>query len=133
MELSMRGADGQYRPFLTRVVPLRHQSGSVSGWIGTHIDISESKRHEQELADARDAAEEALRSLREAQNSLIESEKLAALGRLVGGRRARDQQSGRCRADRRFDAGAPQRGVRRRGRARRHQAVEPQRVRCRHP
>jgi PAS domain S-box-containing protein len=85
MELSMRGADGQYRPFLTRVVPLRHQSGSVSGWIGTHIDISESKRHEQELADARDAAEEALRSLREAQNSLIESEKLAALGRLVAG------------------------------------------------
>jgi PAS domain S-box-containing protein len=85
MELPMRGADGQYRPFLTRVVPLRDAAASVYGWIGTHIDISESKRHEQELAAARDAAEEALRNLREAQNSLIESEKLAALGRLVAG------------------------------------------------
>jgi PAS domain S-box-containing protein len=85
LELSLRGKDGQYHPFLTRAVPLRDATGTVYGWIGTHIDISERKHSEQEIRSARDAAEAALRNLRETQNSLIETEKLAALGRLVAG------------------------------------------------
>jgi PAS domain S-box-containing protein len=85
LELSLRGKDGRYRPFLTRAVPLRDSNAAVYGWIGTHIDISERKRNEQELRGARDAAEAALSNLRETQNSLIEAEKLAALGRLVAG------------------------------------------------
>jgi PAS domain S-box-containing protein len=84
-ELSLLGKDGLYRPFLTRVVPLRDSNAGVYGWIGTHIDISERKRSEQQIRSARDAAEAALRNLRETQNSLIEAEKLAALGRLVAG------------------------------------------------
>jgi PAS domain S-box-containing protein len=85
LELSLRAKDGQYRPFLTRAVPLRDSIGAVYGWIGTHIDISERKRNEQEIRSARDAAEAALQNLQETQNSLIEAEKLAALGRLVAG------------------------------------------------
>jgi PAS domain S-box-containing protein len=85
LELSLRGKDGQYRPFLTRAVPLRDSSAAIYGWIGTHIDISERKRNEQAIRTARDAAEAALQNLRETQNSLIEAEKLAALGRLVAG------------------------------------------------
>jgi PAS domain S-box-containing protein len=84
-ELSLLGKDGLYRPFLTRVVPLRDSNAAVYGWIGTHIDISERKRSEQQIRNARDAAEAALRNLRETQHSLIEAEKLAALGRLVAG------------------------------------------------
>jgi PAS domain S-box-containing protein len=84
-EISLLGKDGLYRPFLTRVVPLRDLSGAVYGWIGTHIDISERKRNELEVRRARDAAEAALHNLRATQNSLIEAEKLAALGRLVAG------------------------------------------------
>jgi PAS domain S-box-containing protein len=85
IELSLRGKDAQYRPFLTRAVPLRNSTAAVYGWIGTHIDISERKRSELEIRSARDAAEAALRDLKETQNSLIEAEKLAALGRLVAG------------------------------------------------
>ena len=58
-----------YRPFLTRVVPLRNPASAVYGWIGTHIDISDRKSSERELRRAKDAAEAALRNLRDTQNS----------------------------------------------------------------
>ena len=49
IELPLRGKDGQYRPFLTRVIPLRDADPTVYRWIGTHIDISEQKRREEHI------------------------------------------------------------------------------------
>jgi PAS domain S-box-containing protein len=49
MELSLRGKDGQYRPFLTRVIPLRDATSTIYRWIGTHVDISDQKRREAHI------------------------------------------------------------------------------------
>jgi PAS domain S-box-containing protein len=43
-----RAADGEYRWFLVRGVPLRDQHGNVSQWYGTLTDITERKSAEQE-------------------------------------------------------------------------------------
>ncbi len=48
-ELSLRGKDDKYRPFLTRVIPLRDAAGVLYRWIGTHIDISEQRRREEHI------------------------------------------------------------------------------------
>jgi len=49
MVLPLRGADGVFRPFLTRVRPFRDETGKVVRWFGTNTDISEQKQIELEL------------------------------------------------------------------------------------
>jgi PAS domain S-box-containing protein len=51
MEYPIRGADGQYRWFLTRVNPVRDRHGKVLRWFGTDTDVDEVKRAEQALRD----------------------------------------------------------------------------------
>jgi PAS domain S-box-containing protein len=41
MVFPLRGADGRFRSFLTRVTPIRDESGAVIRWYGTNTDISE--------------------------------------------------------------------------------------------
>ncbi|MDF1502240.1 PAS domain-containing protein [Roseisolibacter sp. H3M3-2] len=58
----LRGADGAYRRFLTRVIPVRDAEGRVTRWFGTCTDV-ESERRAVEAADAaREAAEAANRA-----------------------------------------------------------------------
>ncbi|HYF09333.1 MAG TPA: response regulator [Acetobacteraceae bacterium] len=64
----LRGADGRYRWFLSRALPLRDApdeedpEGRLVGWFGTNTDITEMREAEEELAAARDAAEAANRA-----------------------------------------------------------------------
>ena len=43
MEFPLRGADGQFRIFLTRAEPLRNTEGRVTQWFGTNTDINEQR------------------------------------------------------------------------------------------
>ncbi len=63
MVFPLRGADWQFRPFLTRVNPLRDESGRILYWFGTNTDISEIKNMEDALRDADRRKDEFLATL----------------------------------------------------------------------
>jgi PAS domain S-box-containing protein len=50
-EMRIRRTDGEYRWFLSRVVPLRDKRAKVVKWYGTATDIQDRKRAEQLQAD----------------------------------------------------------------------------------
>ncbi len=54
MEFPLRGADGSFRPFLTRGFPVKAPDGGVLQWLGTNTDVTE-------LVEAREALREANR------------------------------------------------------------------------
>lgn len=76
---------GNIRHWLVNKMPLLDADGEIDKIVTVALDIGERKRGEHEMRKAKEAAETALRNLRETQASLIEAEKLAALGRLVAG------------------------------------------------
>ncbi|MCO8122387.1 PAS domain S-box protein [Stieleria sp. TO1_6] len=49
MEFPLRGADGVFRTFLTKVMPLRDARGDIRRWFGTNTDISEQHQMQEEL------------------------------------------------------------------------------------
>ncbi|HEY8714662.1 MAG TPA: PAS domain S-box protein [Candidatus Acidoferrum sp.] len=51
MAFPLRGADGQFRAFLTRVNSVRDDSGKVIRWIGTNVDISGQRAAEALLLE----------------------------------------------------------------------------------
>jgi PAS domain S-box-containing protein len=71
MEFPLRGADGSFRAFLTRVMPVKDPHGRVVRWFGTNTDISERKQAEERLAGQ---AEELARQAEELARSRQELE-----------------------------------------------------------
>lgn len=49
MEFPLRGADGQFRTFLTRVEPLKDSEGRVVQWFGTNTDVQALKQAQEHL------------------------------------------------------------------------------------
>lgn len=58
----LRGADGRYRWFLSRAVPIRDGHGEVQRWFGTNTDVTDQREAAEELARAKEAAEAANRA-----------------------------------------------------------------------
>jgi PAS domain S-box-containing protein len=67
-----RAADGEYRWFLVRGVPLRDQHGNIVKWYGTLTDIEDRKRAEQERE-----------KLRQLEADLVHINRVSTLGELV--------------------------------------------------
>ena len=68
-----------------RVLEVRRNAVPDGGFVLIYSDITERKRSEAEIRAARDAAETALRNLQAAQASLVQAQKMAALGQLTAG------------------------------------------------
>ncbi len=47
MVFPIRGADNVYRPFLTKIIPIRNSAGEIIRWLGTNTDITKQKEVEQ--------------------------------------------------------------------------------------
>jgi PAS domain S-box-containing protein len=52
MTFPLKGADGIFRPFLTRIVPFHDEGGAIVRWFGTNTDISEQRGVEEALRDS---------------------------------------------------------------------------------
>jgi PAS domain S-box-containing protein len=50
-EARVRRADGSYRWFLIRAVPLRESQGGISRWYGTNLDIEDLRRAQEEITE----------------------------------------------------------------------------------
>ena len=50
MVFPLKGTDGRFRQFLTRVLPVRDENGAVSRWFGTNTDVTVVKDAEEALA-----------------------------------------------------------------------------------
>ena len=87
-----------------RVIEVRHNPVPGGGFVLIYADITERKRSEAEIRAARDAAEEASRTieaayreLKAAQANLIQAEKMASLRPTHRRHRARDQEPAELR------------------------------------
>src|SRR2546422_1143246 len=64
-EMRLRRADGEYRWFLVRTVPLRDEQGNIVKWYGTSTDIEDRKRAEDALRESEEKFRQLAENIRE--------------------------------------------------------------------
>ena len=65
MTFPLRGADGTFRPFLTRIQPLRDASGEIVRWFGVNTDVSAQYLVEDKLRVVQGRGQAVLASMNE--------------------------------------------------------------------
>jgi PAS domain S-box-containing protein len=63
MVFPLKGADGVFRPFLTRAMPVKDEAGRVVRWLGTNTDVTEQRALEEALKEADRRKDEFLATL----------------------------------------------------------------------
>ena len=48
----LRGQDGEYRWFLTRIEPMRDEQGQLVRWLGTNTDVTEMRQLQEQLQNS---------------------------------------------------------------------------------
>ena len=124
-EEEYKDSSGNMRQWLVNKLPLLDAEGEIENIVTVALDIGERKRGELEMRKAKDAAEAALRNLARDPEFADRGGKARRARAAGGGRRPRGQQPRRHQPDGRLVAGAQDRVVLRRSRARRSQAIEP--------
>ncbi|SHF75294.1 PAS domain S-box-containing protein [Kaistia soli DSM 19436] len=88
-EFRLRRADGAYRWYIARGVPLIGEDGTIARWIGTNTDIHEQKANAEALAELNQTLEQQVSQrtgeLMAAEEALRQSQKMEAVGQLTGG------------------------------------------------
>ncbi len=85
----LRAANGEYRSFLTKVEPIRDDTGRLIRWFGTNTDITTQLESERRLHDLNEELEvrvaDAITERMKTEDQLRQSQKLEAVGQLTGG------------------------------------------------
>ena len=76
-----RKADGTYRWFLSRGVPLRDAKGHILRWYGTNTDIEDCKRAEEALRSSEREQRQIAAELQRERRRLVEAQDVAKMGR----------------------------------------------------
>ncbi|MEK6663049.1 MAG: PAS domain S-box protein [Pseudomonadota bacterium] len=84
-EISIPVADGKLRDTLYNKATFTKADGSVAGLVGSIVDFTERKQAEVELKLRYEEVRELNDKLKEAQNQLLQSEKMASVGQLAAG------------------------------------------------
>jgi PAS domain S-box-containing protein len=89
MIFPLKGADGGFRTFLTRALPVRNESGEVVRWFGTSTDVSAQHDAEEALRRLNETLEQrvvdAIAEREQILGKLHEAQRLETIGQLTGG------------------------------------------------